>query len=151
MNALEPDAMTGHWEFTYGTDRVQEIIDDLPFSFLGSNIYDNEWDEPAFEAWKMFERGGSKIAVIGQAFPYTPIANPRWMFPTLSFGIREERMQEVVQEVRDEGANVVVVLSHNGFDVDRKLAGRVEGIDVFPCGPTPPPPPVTLRSVAAEA
>lgn len=69
MNSLEPDAMTGHWEFTYGTDRVQEVIDSLPFAFLGSNIYDNEWDEPAFEAWKMFERGGSKVAVIGQAFP----------------------------------------------------------------------------------
>ena len=90
MNALEPDAMTGHWEFTYGTDRVQEVIDNLPFAFLGSNIYDNEWDEPAFEAWKMFERGGAKVAVIGQAFPYTPIANPRWMIPGWSFGIREE-------------------------------------------------------------
>ena len=60
MNALKPDAMTGHWEFTYGTERVQELIDTLPFAFLGSNIYDSEWDEPAFDAWKMFERGGTK-------------------------------------------------------------------------------------------
>lgn len=136
MNALEPDAMTGHWEFTYGTDRVQEIIDDLPFSFLGSNIYDNEWDEPAFEAWKMFERGGSKIAVIGQAFPYTPIANPRWMIPGWSFGIREDDIAKHVEEARSEGADVVVLLSHNGFDVDRKLASRVNGIDVILTGHT---------------
>ncbi|MEP2707293.1 MAG: thiosulfohydrolase SoxB [Roseibium sp.] len=136
MNSLSPDAMTGHWEFTYGTDRVQEIIDDLPFSFLGSNIYDNEWDEPAFEAWKMFERGGSKIAVIGQAFPYTPIANPRWMIPGWSFGIREEDIAAHVEEARSDGADVVVLLSHNGFDVDRKLASRVDGIDVILTGHT---------------
>jgi len=136
MNALEPDAMTGHWEFTYGTDRVQEIIDELPFAFLGSNIYDAEWDEPAFEPWKMFERGGSKIAVIGQAFPYTPIANPRWMIPGWSFGIREDDIAGHVEDARAEGANVVVLLSHNGFDVDRKLASRVDGIDVILTGHT---------------
>ena len=136
MNSLQPDAMTGHWEFTYGTDRVREIVDDLPFSFLGGNIYDAEWDEPAFEAWKMFERGGAKVAVIGQAFPYTPIANPRWMFPDWSFGIREEDVVKNVAEARAAGADVVVLLSHNGFDVDRKLAGRVDGIDVILTGHT---------------
>ncbi|MCX2721127.1 thiosulfohydrolase SoxB [Roseibium salinum] len=136
MNALKPDAMTGHWEFTYGTDRVQELIESLPFAFLGSNIYDNEWDEPAFEAWKMFERGGAKVAVIGQAFPYTPIANPRWMMPGWSFGIREEDVAKHVEEAREEGADLVVLLSHNGFDVDRKLASRVDGIDVILTGHT---------------
>ena len=136
MNALKPDAMTSHWEFTYGKDRVDEIVETLDFPFLGANIFDNEWDEPAYEPYQMFERGGAQIAVIGQAFPYMPIANPAWMFPSLSFGIREERMREVVQEVRDEGADLVVVLSHNGFDVDRKMAARVEGIDVILCAHT---------------
>ncbi|MYZ49764.1 thiosulfohydrolase SoxB [Propylenella binzhouense] len=136
MNALAPDAMTGHWEFTYGTERVKELVDALPFPFLGSNIYDDEWQEPAFEAWKMFERGGAKVAVIGQAFPYTPIANPRWMFPDWSFGIREEDVAKHVAEARADGADLVVLLSHNGFDVDRKLAGRVPGIDVILTGHT---------------
>ncbi|MEM1077368.1 MAG: thiosulfohydrolase SoxB [Pseudomonadota bacterium] len=137
MNALKPDAMTSHWEFTFGIDRVNEIVENhLNFPFLGANIFDAEWDEPAYEPYKMFERGGAKIAVIGQAFPYMPIANPGWMFPNLSFGIREERMREVVAEVRDAGADVVVVLSHNGFDVDKKMAGRVEGIDVILTGHT---------------
>ena len=137
MNALKPDAMVSHWEFTLGIDRVNEIVEnELDFPFLGANIFDNEWDEPAYEPYKMFERGGVKIAVIGQAFPYLPIANPRWMFPGLSFGIREERMIEVVQEVRDNGADLVVLLSHNGFDVDRKMASRVEGIDVILTGHT---------------
>lgn len=136
MNALKPDAMTSHWEFTYGVDRVNEIVEGLGFPFLGANIFDNEWDEPAYEPYKMFERGGAQIAVIGQAFPYMPIANPSWMFPSLSFGIREERMKEVVAEVQDLGADVVVVLSHNGFDVDRKMAAQVEGIDVILCGHT---------------
>ncbi|MEM1419227.1 MAG: thiosulfohydrolase SoxB [Pseudomonadota bacterium] len=136
MNALKPDAMTSHWEFTYGIDRVTEIVDALPFPFLGANIFDAEWDEPAYESTAYFDRGGVKIAVIGQAFPYLPIANPGWMFPNLSFGIREERVQEVVDEARAEGAAAVVLLSHNGFDVDRKLASRVNGIDVILTGHT---------------
>ena len=136
MNALKPDAMTSHWEFTLGIDRVTEIVENLDFTFLGANIFDNEWDEPAYEPYKMFERGGVKIAVIGQAFPYMPIANPGWMFPNLSFGVREERMIEVVDEVKGLGAELVVLLSHNGFDVDRKLASRVNGIDVILTGHT---------------
>ena len=138
MNALNPDAMTFHWEFTLGSERVQEIVENLPFAALGQNIFDAEWDEPTdlFPPYKMFERGGTKIAVIGQAFPYMPIANPGWMFPEYSFGIRDERMQEMVDEVRDIGAEVVVVLSHNGFDVDKKMANRVSGIDVILSGHT---------------
>ncbi len=138
MNALNPDAMTFHWEFTLGSERVQEIVENLPFAALGQNIFDAEWDEPTelFPPYKMFERGGTKIAVIGQAFPYMPIANPGWMFPEYSFGIRDERMQEMVDEVRDMGAEVVVVLSHNGFDVDKKMASRLSGIDVILSGHT---------------
>ena len=138
MNALKPDAMTFHWEFTLGSDRVNEIVEGLPFAALGQNIFDAEWDEPAelFPPYKFFERGGVKIAVIGQAFPYMPIANPGWMFPEYAFGIRDEHMQEMVDEVRAEGAELVVVLSHNGFDVDKKMAGVVTGIDVILSGHT---------------
>lgn len=136
MNKLGVEAMTSHWEWTLGTERVKEIVDTLPFPFLGQNIFDAEWDEPAFEPYTWFERGGAKIAVIGQAFPYMPIANPGWMFPEYSFGIRDERMQEMVEEVRAAGADLVVVLSHNGFDVDRKMASRVKGIDVILTGHT---------------
>jgi len=138
MNALKPDAMTFHWEFTLGSERVNELVSSLPFTSLGQNIFDAEWDEPAelFKPYKFFERGGVKIAVIGQAFPYMPIANPRWMFPEYSFGIREDNMAAMVQEVRDQGVELVVVLSHNGFDVDKKMAGNVEGIDVILSGHT---------------
>ncbi|MEZ5790825.1 MAG: thiosulfohydrolase SoxB [Nitratireductor sp.] len=136
MNLLQPDAMTAHWEFTYGADRVQEIVDGLPFAFLGSNIFNAEWDEPAYEHTAFFEKGGVKVAVVGQAFPYLPIANPKWMFPELSFGIREEALQANVEAARAEGAELVVLLSHNGFDVDRKLASRVSGIDVILTGHT---------------
>jgi sulfur-oxidizing protein SoxB len=136
MNKLGVEAMTSHWEWTLGTERVKEIVEGLPFPFLGQNIFDKEWEEPAFDPYTWFERGGAKIAVIGQAFPYMPIANPGWMFPEYSFGIRDERMQEMVDEVRAAGADLVVVLSHNGFDVDRKMAGRVQGIDVILTGHT---------------
>ena len=138
MNLLAPDAMTFHWEFTLGSERVQEIVESLPFAALGQNIFDTEWDEPAplFPPYKMFERGGTKIAVIGQAFPYMPIANPGWMFPEYSFGIRDENMQAMVDQVRAEGAECVVVLSHNGFDVDKKMASIVSGIDVILSGHT---------------
>ncbi len=136
MNALGVDAMTGHWEFTYGQERVQELIEQLKFPFLAGNVVDNDWGESVFESTAYFQRGGLNIAVIGQAFPYTPVANPRHMIPQWSFGIREETVAENVRQARAAGADLVVVASHDGFDVDRKLAGRVDGIDVLLTGHT---------------
>lgn len=136
MALLKPDAMVGHWEFTLGADRVKELVDKLDFPFLALNIRDSEWNEPAFAPMTMLDRGGVKIAVLGQAFPYTPIANPRWMIPNWSFGIREDDMQAQVNKARAQGAELVVLLSHNGFDVDRKMASRVSGIDVVLTGHT---------------
>jgi sulfur-oxidizing protein SoxB len=136
QKALGVDAMVGHWEFTYGADRVTELARGLGFPFLAGNIQDREWNEDVFPTHAMFDRGGVKIAVIGQAFPYTPIANPRWMFPDWEFGIKEEKIAARVQAARDEGAALVVLLSHNGFEVDRKLAARVPGIDVILTGHT---------------
>jgi sulfur-oxidizing protein SoxB len=130
MAMLRPDAMVGHWEFTLGADRVKELAQSLDFPFLGLNVRDTEWNEPVFPASTMLERGGVKIAVLGQAYPYTPIANPRWMIPNWSFGIREGEVRAEVEKARAAGAELVVLLSHNGFDVDRKLVGRVAGIDV---------------------
>jgi sulfur-oxidizing protein SoxB len=136
MALLRPDAMTGHWEFTHGETRVKELIKTLDYPFLALNIRDTEWNEPAFESMKLFEKGGLTIAVLGQAFPYTPVANPRWLMPKWSFGIREEDVRANVEKARKAGAQLVVLLSHNGFDVDRKLASRVPGIDVILTGHT---------------
>ena len=137
FNLLEVNAMTSHWEFTLGIERVMELVDNhLNFPFLGANIFDTEWDERAFEPYIFTEQNGKKIAIIGQAFPYMPIANPSWMFPGLSFGIREKNIQEIVNEVKSKNADLVVLLSHNGFDVDRQLASRTEGIDIIFCGHT---------------
>lgn len=136
MNALGVDVMVPHWEFTYGQERVQELIDMLDFPFLAGNVIDNEWQEKVFDSVAYFERSGVKVAVIGQAFPYTPVANPRYMMPDWSFGIRDEMVQDSVNQARAEGAQLVVLASHNGFDVDRKLASRVEGIDVILTGHT---------------
>ena len=136
MALLKPDAMTGHWEFTLGQKRVEEIAGKLDFPFLAQNMRETEFNDPVFEPHKIFERGGVKIAVIGQAFPFTPISNPRWMIPKWSFGIRDDDMQKQVNAVRAGGADLVVVLSHNGFDVDRKMARLVQGIDVILTGHT---------------
>jgi S-sulfosulfanyl-L-cysteine sulfohydrolase len=136
MQALGVEVMTGHWEFTYGQERVKEAVGTLGFPFLAGNVRDTTWEEDVFEGETMIERGGVKIAIIGQAFPYTPIANPRWMIPDWSFGINEDRLRRRVAKVRAGGAELVVLLSHNGFDVDRKLAGRVEGLDVILTGHT---------------
>ena len=145
MALLKPDAMTGHWEFTYGEARVSEAIKALGFPFLALNVRDTEWNEPVFEPMKMFERGGVRIAVLGQAFPYTPVANPRWLIPKWSFGIREEDVRVNVEKARSAGAELVVLLSHNGFDVDRKLAARVAGIDVILSGHTHDALPETIK------
>ncbi len=136
VKLLKPDAMVGHWEFTFGEKRVLEIIEQMGYPFLASNIVDNEFEDPVFESTAIIEKGGIKVAVIGQAMPYTPIANPGWMIPKWSFGIRQKRLQENVNKARDDGAQVVVLLSHNGFDVDQKLATIVSGIDVIVTGHT---------------
>ncbi len=136
MSLLKPDAMTAHWEFTLGEQRVREIIDKLGFPFLAQNVRDTEFEEKVFEASHVFERNGVRIGVVGQAFPFTPIANPRWMFPNWSFGIREREIAAEVEALRSGGADLIVMLSHNGFDVDRKLAEKVPGIDVILAGHT---------------
>lgn len=136
MALMKPDAMTAHWEFTLGEERVKQLVDALGFPFLCQNVRESEFEDEVFKASETFERGGVKIAVIGQALPYTPIANPRWMIPHWTFGIREKELQAEVDKVRAAGAELVVLLSHNGFDVDRKLAGRVKGIDVILTGHT---------------
>jgi S-sulfosulfanyl-L-cysteine sulfohydrolase len=131
MKLLKPDAMTGHWEFTYGEKRVKEIVDDLGYPFLALNVRDTEWQDPVFDAYKIFDKGGVKVAVLGEAFAYTPVANPRWMIPKWTFGIREEDIRANVAKARKEGAQLIVLLSHNGFGLDRKLATRVPDIDVI--------------------
>ena len=131
---LGVDVMTGHWEFTFGAERVKEIINnDLKgnMEFLAQNVIDNEWEEAVFTPYTIKEINGVNVAIIGQAFPYTPIANPRFMVPDWSFGIREDTMQKYVNEARSKGAQIVTVLSHNGMDVDIKMASRVRGIDVI--------------------
>ena len=136
MRALGTEAMVGHWEFTFGQDRLKELIDKLGYPFLGGNVFDTEWDEPVFESTAFFEKGGVSIAVIGQHFPYTPIANPSYMVKGWSFGIRPEVLQKNVNKAKKQGAEIVVLLSHNGFDVDQKLAAMINGIDVILTGHT---------------
>jgi sulfur-oxidizing protein SoxB len=136
---LGVDVMTPHWEMTFGAERVQEIIaTDFKdkIDFVAQNVVDNDWGEPVFPPYVIREINGVPTAVIGQAFPYTPVANPRFLVPDWSFGIRDDRMQEMVNEARDKGAQVVVVLSHNGMDVDLKMASRVSGIDAIMGGHT---------------
>jgi sulfur-oxidizing protein SoxB len=136
MNALKPDAMTAHWEFTYGAKRVEELVKELKFPFLAGNVKEATWGDPVFQPSTVFERGGLRIGVIGQAFPYTPVANPRYLIPDWSFGIEEDKLAANVEKLRADKVDLVVLLSHNGFDVDRKLAGRVKDIDVILTGHT---------------
>ncbi len=131
---LGVDVMTGHWEFTYGAKRVKEAIErELAgkIEFLAQNVKTLDFGDPVFKPYTIRSLGGVPVAIIGQAFPYTPIANPRHFVAEWTFGIQEEALQKIVNEVRAKGALVVVLLSHNGSDIDLKLAGRVTGIDVI--------------------
>ncbi len=137
--ALGVDIMTAHWEMTLGQDRVKEIVEkdfNNKISFLAQNIKTTDFGDQVFEPYVIRQMNGVPVAIIGQAFPYTPIANPRYMIPDWTFGIEEENMQKVVDEARAKGAHVVVVLSHNGMDVDLKMASRVRGIDAILGGHT---------------
>jgi S-sulfosulfanyl-L-cysteine sulfohydrolase len=131
---LGVDVMTGHWEFTYGMDRVKEIVEkDFKgtVDFVAQNVKTTDFEDPVFKPYVIRQINGVPVAIVGQAFPYTPIANPRYQVADWSFGIQEDNMQKVVDEARAKGAQVVVVLSHNGMDVDLKMASRVRGIDAI--------------------
>ena len=133
------DVMTAHWEMTLGDKRVKEIVEkDFKgkVDFVAQNITTTDFGDPVFAPYVMKEMNGVPVAIIGQAFPYTPIANPRYLIPEWTFGIQEENMQKTVDEARAKGAKVVVLLSHNGMDVDIKMASRVRGIDAILGGHT---------------
>ena len=136
VKLLKPDAMVGHWEFTFGKDRLSELVEKMEYPFLGGNVFDTEWEEPVYDSTAFFERGGVKVAVIGQHFPYTPISNPKHLVEGWSFGIRLSEIRKNIEAARKKGAEVVVLLSHNGFDVDQKIAGMIDGIDVILTGHT---------------
>ena len=136
---LGVDVMTGHWEFTLGADRVKAVVDgDFAgrIDFIAQNVKTADFGDPVFPSHVIRSINGVPVAIIGQAFPYTPIANPRYFVADWTFGIQDENLQKVVDEVRGKGAQVVVLLSHNGMDVDLKLASRVTGIDVILGGHT---------------
>jgi S-sulfosulfanyl-L-cysteine sulfohydrolase len=136
---LGVNIMTAHWEFTYGEARLQEIIDkDFAgkIDFVAQNVRTKDFEDPVFKPYVIKEMNGASVAIIGQAFPYVPIANPGWQVPSWTFGIQEELMQKTVNDARAKGAQAVVLLSHNGMDVDLKMASRVTGIDAILGGHT---------------
>ena len=135
---LGVDLMTAHWEFTYGADRVRRaVVGELaPMEFLAQNVKTADFEDPVFKPYSLRSVNGVALAVIGQAFPYTPIANPRHLVAEWTFGIQEDRLQKLVDEARAKGARAVVLLSHNGLEVDLKLAARVRGIDAILGGHT---------------
>jgi len=153
QNYLGVDVMVGHWEFTYGKERVKELIEMLDAKFISQNVVGNdpfadEYEELIFEPYTIQEKGGAKIGIIGQSFPFTSTANPKEFTEGWSFGIRHETLQEYVNELRDEHkVDCVVVLSHDGFSVDQEVARMVNGIDFILSGHThdPSPKPITVN------
>jgi sulfur-oxidizing protein SoxB len=136
---LGVDVMTGHWEFTLGAERVQQIVDgdfNGRIDFVAQNVKTADFGDPVFPPYVIKPMNGVPVAIVGQAFPYTPIANPKYLVPDWSFGIQEEALQRAVDEARAKGAQAVVLLSHNGMDVDLKLAARVRGMDAILGGHT---------------
>ncbi len=162
-NILGVDLATGHWEFTYTPEELQSNLTASNSEFIAQNIFLTEdalFDEKpaydeftghAFPPYTMRSLGGYELAIIGQAFPYTPIANPRRNVPDWTFGIRADEMQELVTKIREnEKPDAVILLSHNGMDVDIKLARVVTGIDVILGGHTHDAVPIPIEVQNSE-
>ena len=153
QNYLGVDVMVGHWEFTYGKEQVMKLIEQLDAKFISQNVVGNdpfadEYEELIFEPYTIQEKGGAKIGIIGQSFPFTSTANPKEFTEGWSFGIRPETLQEYVNELRNEHkVDCVVVLSHDGFSVDQEVARMVHGIDFILSGHThdPSPKPIVIE------
>jgi len=149
QNLLGIDIMVGHWEFTYGKDRVLELINKkLKAEFISQNIADEMWGDLIFKPYTIREVGGAKIGIVGNSFPYTPIANPKEFVEGWTFGIQIERLQKYVDELKSKGVDIVVLLSHNGFTLDQEVAKRVNGLDVILSGHThdPAPKPIIINN-----
>ena len=147
--------MTGHWEFTLGADRVMDLIaKDMrdSIAFVAQNVFTRDFGDRVFPAFTIMEIAGIDVAIIGQAYPYTPIANPRHLVPDWTFGIHEQRLRETINEVQRLKPGAIVLLSHNGVDVDLKLAARVEGLNAILGGHThdPLPTPMRVRNAGGE-
>ncbi len=153
QNYLGVDVMVGHWEFTYGKERVKELIKMLKGEFISQNVIDDDpfsddFEELVFPPYTIKEIGGAKIGIIGQSFPFTSTANPKKFTQGWSFGLRHETLQEYINELRKEKkVDVVVVLSHDGFSVDQELAKKVKGVDFILSGHThdPSPKPIIVN------
>ncbi len=153
QNYLGVDVMVGHWEFTYGKERVLELIKMLKGEFISQNVIDDDpfsddFEELVFPPYTIKEIGGAKIGIIGQSFPFTSTANPKKFTQGWSFGLRHETLQEYINELRKEKkVDVVVVLSHDGFSVDQELAKKVKGVDFILSGHThdPSPKPIVVN------
>lgn len=147
QNYLGVDVMVGHWEFTYGKQRVKELIEMLNAKFISQNIigddsFADDFEELIFEPYTVMERGGAKIGIIGQSFPFTSTANPKEFTQGWSFGLRLDTLQTYVDKLRkEEKVDCVVVLSHDGFSVDQEVARQVKGIDFILSGHTHDPSP----------
>lgn len=154
QNYLGVDVMVGHWEFTYGKERVFELIEMLKGEFISQNVIDNDpfseaFEELIFPPYTIKEIGGAKIGIIGQSFPFTSTANPKRFTEGWSFALRHETLQEYVNELRKEKkVDAVVVLSHDGFSVDQELAKKVNGVDFILSGHThdPSPEPIVINN-----
>ena len=136
---LGVNVMTAHWEFTYGAERVSEIVNGAfkgRVDFVAQNVRTADFGDPVFPPYVLREVNGVAVGIIGQAYPYTAIAHPRRFVSEWTFGIQEQGVQRSIDAVRAEGAAVVALLSHNGMDVDLKLASRVSGLDAILGGHT---------------
>ena len=146
--ALGVDVMTAHWEMTLGEKRVMEIVQkdfQNKIAFVAQNVTTTDFGDEVFDPYVIREMNGIPVGIIGQAFPYTPVANPRYFTPNWTFGIQEQNLQKTIDQVRQKGAKVVVLLSHNGMDVDLKLASRVRGLDAILGGHTHDGVPIPVR------
>ncbi|MFV2004277.1 MAG: thiosulfohydrolase SoxB [Gammaproteobacteria bacterium] len=172
-NILGIDVMVGHWEFTYRENEVLSNVALFKGDFIGQNVRVKEdslmddgyaklvetfdgrglYDEDvgyAFQPYVIKEINGAKICIVGQAFPRTGNANPPEFFPDWSFGLREDDMIELVKQIREEEKpDAVVLLSHNGMDVDIKMAERVPGLNVVFGGHTHDgvPQPIKVKNI----
>lgn len=137
LNHLGVDVMTAHWEFTYGEEQFQTNLKNLNRTkFVAQNIFNKDFNEAVFPPYVIEELNGVQVGIIGQAFPYTPIANPSYLIPNWTFGIQEEHLQKTIDELKSKGIKIIVLLSHNGLQVDLKVAKRVKGLDFILGGHT---------------
>ena len=134
LNEMNYDAtIVGNHDFDYGLDNLHHLVDTATFPVLGGNIIENASGKvmSGVKPYIMKEVNGVKVGIIGVAEDKTATDTNAENTVGLHFENSANTINKYKKELEKQGAQMVIVVSHNGPEVDARLAQQLQGVDVI--------------------